>query len=148
MKFQHNAPPRYHIVMEAMRKLGNRITFEMKKDIRKKCDENGKKFNCLDKWREMDRIYFDKMKSGNKFKSQSSSEDDIKEPSKLRDEVTSLKEEMANMTKSMKKSKSKSKKSSKKAKDVLWGDSDSSESEPESSSEYESSDESDGSDES
>ena len=53
-----------------------------------------------------------------------------------------------NMTKSMKKSKSKSKKSSKKAKDVLWGDSDSSESEPESSSEYESSDESDGSDES
>ena len=39
-------------------------------------------------------------------------------------------------------------KSSKKAKDVLWGDSDSSESEQESSSEYESSGESDGSDES
>ena len=76
--------------------------------------------------------------------SAASQEDDSE--SHIQEELTTLKEEMANMTKALAKAKDKKKK--KKAKDVLWGDSDSSESEPESSSEYESSGESDGSDES
>ena len=143
-KNNHLQPPRYHHAMRAHRKRDGNISVKLKQELREKYKMNGRKYGCWSEWQEMDNRYFQDVKSDSPHHKTSrsteaaaSQEDDPE--SYLQEELTTLKEEMANMTKALAKAKDKKKKMKG---SIDWGDSDDSGWSLSSSSDDESSEES------
>ena len=144
----HLQPPRYHHAMRAYRKRDGNVPIKLKQELREKYKSNGRKYGCWNEWQEMDNSYFKDVKSDSPHHKTSrsteaaaSQEDDPE--SYLQEELTTLKEEMANMTKALANARDKKKKKkTKKEESINWGDSDDSGSSLSSGSDTESSEES------
>ena len=144
MKSHHEFPPRYPVVVWALRQRDGQIPLKVKKQARVQYKENGKKYGCWSEWEKKDNEFFDSIKS--KSSQRPTTPDDSgaaaepkekdNEVTEVRKELASLQQVMANMTSAMKKKKKKKKKASQEP--VRWENSDSSDS-SESSSDDESS---------